>query len=541
MSQTNTLDVALLGRVLAVSPHLDDAVLSAGALLAACPGAVVLTVLAGVPLPGLALTDWDRASGFNEGDDVVAARRAEDRRAVEAVGAQPVWLDFLDAQYAVSRPTVDDIAAAIRSAAREVDATTIAFPLALGHPDHELVHRACVALLTSDFDLVEHWIAWTDSPYRTNAFGIDLIEWRLTSLRDAGFEADEWQVVVDGRKRRAVDAYGSQLKALYAESGQDTVDDDVTYPERFYSIGRGSRAASDGLRMVPITTPSGDFHVWTKRVGTNPDLKVLLLHGGPGATDELYECFDDWFSDTGIEYYYYDQLGSFRSDQPDDPSLWNLDRFVDEVEQVRQTLGLDSSNFVLLGQSWGGILAMEYAVHHQEHLKGLVISNMMSSARLYNEYATDVLMPAMDQAVLAEIKRFEAEHTTDDPRYEQLLMEHHYVLHVCRIPLDAWPDAVTRTFAHINPAIYVPMQGPSELGLSGTLEDWDRSGDLQRIEVPTLVIGAAHDTMDPAHMRWMSEQLPRGTYLHCPNGSHLAQFDDPEHYFPGLISFLQAL
>ncbi|MEP6973722.1 MAG: proline iminopeptidase-family hydrolase [Actinomycetota bacterium] len=298
---------------------------------------------------------------------------------------------------------------------------------------------------------------------------------------------------------------------------------------------------SGGSRMVPIDTPSGTFCVWTKRVGTNPDLKVLLLHGGPGSSDELYECFDAWFPGAGIEFYYYDQLGSFRSDQPDEPSLWDLARFVEEVEQVRQALHLDSGNFVLLGQSWGGILAMEYAVHHRKHLKGLVISNMMSSARLYNDYATDVLMPTMDQDVLAEIKGFEAEGTTEDPRYEQLLMEHHYVRHVCRMPLQEWPDPVTRGIAHINPAIYVPMQGPSELGLSGTLEDWDRSGDLQHIDVPTLVIGATHDTMDPAHMRWMAEQLPQGRYLHCPDGSHLSQFDDPEHYFPGLIDFLQSL
>jgi proline iminopeptidase len=298
---------------------------------------------------------------------------------------------------------------------------------------------------------------------------------------------------------------------------------------------------SGGARMIPISTPRGEFRVWTKRVGTNADIKVLLLHGGPGATDELYECFDTHFPGAGIEYYYYDQLGSFRSDQPDEPSLWDLDRFVDEVEQVRIALGLDSSNFVLLGQSWGGLLAMEYAVHHQEHLKGLVISNMMSSSRLYNDFADNVLMPTMDQGVLAEIKNFEATGTTDDPRYEELLMEHHYRLHVCRLPLDEWPDPVVRSIAHINPSIYVPMQGPSELGMSGTLEVWDRSQDLQHIATPTLVIGAAHDTMDPEHMRWMSEQLPRGTYLHCPDGSHLAQFDDPDHYFPGLLTWLSSL
>jgi proline iminopeptidase len=313
-------------------------------------------------------------------------------------------------------------------------------------------------------------------------------------------------------------------------------------PSYFDTSGWDPRdVVSGGSRMVPIETAGGSFRVWTKRVGTNPDLKVLLLHGGPGATDELYECFDVWFPGAGIEYYYYDQLGSFRSDQPDDDSLWTLERFVDEVEQVRQALGLDSSNFVLLGQSWGGLLAIEYAVHHQENLKGLVISNMMSSSRLYNDYAEQVLMPAMDQDALAEIKRFEAEGRTDDPRYEQLLMAHHYVHHVCRLPVDEWPDPVTRSLGHINPKIYVPMQGPSELGLSGTLENWDRSADLANIDVPTLVIGATHDTMDPKHMRWMSEQLPQGRYLHCPDGSHLSQFDDPRHYFPGLLDFLVSL
>jgi proline iminopeptidase len=180
-------------------------------------------------------------------------------------------------------------------------------------------------------------------------------------------------------------------------------------------------------------------------------------------------------------------------------------------------------------------------MHHQQHLKGLVISNMMASCKLYNDYATDVLMPTMDQAVLAEIKQMEAEGRTDDPRYDQLLVEHHYVFHVCRLPIEEWPEPVHRTFKHLNPAVYVPMQGPSELGMSGTLEGWDRTADLASITVPTLTIGATHDTMDPEHMRWMAEQLPNGRHLHCPDGSHLAQFDDPQHYFPGLLDFLRSL
>jgi proline iminopeptidase len=141
---------------------------------------------------------------------------------------------------------------------------------------------------------------------------------------------------------------------------------------------------SGGIKLIPVHTPEGDFHVWTKRVGNNPAIKVLLLHGGPGATHEYFEAFDSYFPAAGIEYYYYDQLGSAYSDQPDAPELWNLPRFVDEVEQVRQALGLDRNNFYLLGHSWGGILAIEYALKYQQHLKGLIISDMMASIPAYN-------------------------------------------------------------------------------------------------------------------------------------------------------------
>jgi proline iminopeptidase len=306
----------------------------------------------------------------------------------------------------------------------------------------------------------------------------------------------------------------------------------------FDNVGRDDVLAG-GVRMIPIATPKGEFRVWTKRVGNNPTVKVLLLHGGPGATHEYLTAFDSYFPGAGIEYYYYDQLGSAWSDQPDDPDLWTIPRFVDEVEQVRRALGLDRDNFYLFGQSWGGLLAIEYALAHQEHLKGLVISNMVSSGPAYNDYAESVLMPAMDQGVLAEIKGFEASKTTDDPRYMGLLMEHHYVHHILRLPVDQWPDPVNRAFAAINQAIYVPMQGPSELGAGGVLLTWDRTADLPRIEVPTLVIGARYDTMDPAFMEMMAGKLPRGTYLYCPDGSHLAMYDDQVTYFEGLIGFIR--
>jgi proline iminopeptidase len=298
-----------------------------------------------------------------------------------------------------------------------------------------------------------------------------------------------------------------------------------------------------GVRMVPVTTPAGTFRVWTKRTGNNPTLKVLLLHGGPGCTHEYLEACDSFLPAAGVEYYYYDQLGSAWSDQPDEPSLWEIDRFVDEVEQVREALDLQNDSFVLYGQSWGGILAMEYALAHPDKLKGLVISNMMADVPAYNDYAETVLKPAMDQDALKEIEALEAAGDIENPRYMELLYPHHYVQHVLRMPVDEWPDPVRRGLDYINPQIYVSMQGPSELGISqdAKLARWSRFDDLTQIQVPTLVIGATHDTMDPEHLRHMAERLPHGSYLHCPKGSHLSMYDDQNTYFDGLIDFLTGL
>lgn len=295
-----------------------------------------------------------------------------------------------------------------------------------------------------------------------------------------------------------------------------------------------------GIKMIPIETPVGEFKVWTKRVGNNPDIKVLLLHGGPGSTHVDFVCFESYFPHANIEFYYYDQLESGYSDNPNDSSLWNIDRFVDEVEQVRLALGLNNTNFYLYGQSWGGILAMEYALKYQKNLKGLIISNMVSSIPSYNKYANDVLGPQLPPEVLAEIREIEAAEDYNNPRYMELLLEHYYTKHALRIPYEDWPEPVIRGFSSLNNEIYLKMQGPSEFGSVGdaTLKNWDRSKDLHKISVPTLTIGGKYDTMDPEHMEWMASEVKNGRYLYCPNGSHLAFYDDQETYFTGLIQFI---
>jgi proline iminopeptidase len=293
-----------------------------------------------------------------------------------------------------------------------------------------------------------------------------------------------------------------------------------------------------GIKMIPIETPVGKFKVWTKRFGNNPRIKVLLLHGGPAMTHEYLECFESFFPKEGIEFYEYDQLGSYYSDQPKDSSLWMTPRFVEEVEQVRKALGLNKDNFFLLGNSWGGILAMEYALKYQENLKGLIVCDMQASIPRYEKY-NKVLRSQMRKTLLDSLEAFEARGDYSNPTYENLVYNEYYAQHLCRFPWGQWPDPVMRSLRHVNAEIYTMMQGPSEFKVGGRLLYWDRWNDLKNIHVPTLMVGAKYDTMDPEDMKLQSEMVQNGRFLLCPEGSHLCMWDDQAHFFPGVISFLK--
>ncbi|MCV2484775.1 proline iminopeptidase-family hydrolase [Flavobacterium sp. SH_e] len=293
-----------------------------------------------------------------------------------------------------------------------------------------------------------------------------------------------------------------------------------------------------GIKIVEITTPKGKFKVWTKTVGNNPKIKVLLLNGGPGATHEYFECMESFLPAEGIEFIYYDQLGTGNSENPNDPSFWDLPRFVDEVEQVRKALNLDKDNFYLLGHSWGGILAAEYALKYQEHLKGLIISNMMMSAIDYSNYS-EVLAKQMNPDVLSQLREIEKNKDYKNPKYMELLIPNFYAKHIIRMNINDWPEPLSRSFAKINESLYVTMQGPSEFGISGKLEKWDIKNQISKISVPTLSIGAKYDTMDPKHMQWIASEVQNGTYLYCDKGSHMSMYDDQQTYMKGLIKFIK--
>jgi proline iminopeptidase len=315
----------------------------------------------------------------------------------------------------------------------------------------------------------------------------------------------------------------------------ETAGGSMTVAEYFKYGDSGVQSA--GVKMIPIKTPVGDFKVWTKRFGNNPRIKILLLHGGPAGTHEYMECFESFFPKEGFEFYEYDQLGSYYSDQPKDSSLWTLDRFVEEVEQVRKAIGADSSNFYILGNSWGGILGMQYSLKYQRNMKALIVANMMASCPEYGRYADEVLARQMPPEVLKEIREIEAKGDFANPRYMELLLPHFYQQHLCR--LKVWPDAVNRLFKHVNGEIYTMMQGPSEFGIAGRLANWDIKARLKEIRIPTLMIGAKYDTMDPKAMEEQSKLVQKGSYLYCPNGSHLAMWDDQEIFMNGVIKFIK--
>jgi proline iminopeptidase len=289
-----------------------------------------------------------------------------------------------------------------------------------------------------------------------------------------------------------------------------------------------------GVKLVPVV--GGKYKVWTKRVG-NGATKILLLHGGPAFSHEYLEVMAAFLPEAGYEIYFYDQLGVNNSDQPDDPTLWTLPRYLDEVEEVRRGLGLDQ--FVLFGHSWGGVLAIEYALKHPERLKGLVVSNMVAGMQAYLKRVNHLKETLLPAPLLQRIAALEAAKDFENPDYERIILEHLYTKIICR--LDPWPDALMRSFKHLNKAIYVQMQGPSEFEVSGNLKDWERWDRLKDIRTRTLLLGARHDTMDPEDIRRMAALMPHAKAAICPDGSHLAMWDDQAVYFGHLLRFLASL
>jgi L-proline amide hydrolase len=276
--------------------------------------------------------------------------------------------------------------------------------------------------------------------------------------------------------------------------------------------------------------------VWYRIVGGRDEpgkFPLLCLHGGPGATHDYLQPLETMAS-TGRRVILYDQLGNGNSDHPHDPRMWSVQLFLDEVVEVRRVLGLDRVH--LLGSSWGGMLAMEYALTKPNGLVSLIISDSPASIPQWVAEANR-LRAELPLDVQQTLLKHEAAGTTDDPAYQEAMMVF-YRKHVCR--LDPWPDCVNRTFQKLiqNPEVYLTMNGPSEFHVIGTLKNWDITNRLGEIHVPALVMGGRYDEATPAITERVHRGIPNSEWVIFENSSHMPFVEETERYMETLNRFL---
>ena len=286
-----------------------------------------------------------------------------------------------------------------------------------------------------------------------------------------------------------------------------------------------------------IITLDNGYHLWTRTVG-HGDIKLLCLHGGPGGTHEYWENFGDELADLGVQVSMYDQLGSFYSDQPDysDPQIaakyLTYDYFLEEVEEVRQKLGLD--NFYLIGQSWGGLLVQMYAVKYGQHLKGAIISSMVDEI---DEYVTNVnqcRLQTLGADKVRYMQKIEQENRLDDPTYQSYvdILNAEYVDR-------KQPEAIRHLVSTMATDVYNVFQGDNEFVITGKLKDWHFRQHLHEIKVPTLLTFGEHETMPLATAKIMQQEIPHARLETTPNGGHHHMIDNAPVYFAHLKKFIR--
>jgi len=294
---------------------------------------------------------------------------------------------------------------------------------------------------------------------------------------------------------------------------------------------------------MPSTTPASEgfvpfreFRVWYRIVGevdqpAPSSFPLLVLHGGPGSTHDYLEPLAA-LSRSARAVVFYDQLGSGNSDQPDDPTLWNIDLFLDEVATVRRELGLERVH--LLGQSWGGMLALSYALMQPVGLLSLVVADSTASIPLH---AAEVnkLREHLPPEVQEVLDHHEEAGTTDDPAYEEATMAF-YAHHICR--LDPWPEYLLEALERINLKVYQTMWGVNEFHITGNLKNWDITPRLGEIRVPTLLLSGRYDEFTPAEQEVLRDGIPGSEWVLFEESAHLPHVEKTERFLEVLEGFL---
>lgn len=272
------------------------------------------------------------------------------------------------------------------------------------------------------------------------------------------------------------------------------------------------------------------YEIVTFSFGTGDEV-VFCLNGGPGMGCDYVRESHSWLADHGYRAIFFDQLGCGESDRPDDPSLWTLERYVEETETVRRALGLGKVH--LYGHSWGTWLGIEYALAYPDAFKTFVIAN--GSADISHSVSEQMrLRRVLGTETEAMMQRYEARGQFDHPEYlaAVTLLNYRYV---CR--LEEWPEPIKRSIEGYNPAPFEAIQGPNEFCYTGSMKDWNRVPDLHRITQPTLVMSGAYDA---GVAKRMTDALPDAEACTFKNSSHVIMWEEPEAYRAALLKFLDA-
>lgn len=278
------------------------------------------------------------------------------------------------------------------------------------------------------------------------------------------------------------------------------------------------------------------YKVWYGIVGEREEpgrLPLLCLHGGPGAPHDYLEPISGMVK-TGRRVVFYDQLGSGNSDHPHKPEMWTVELFVEEVGVVRRALGLDRVH--LLGQSWGGMLAMEYALTKPSGLASLILADSPASIPQWMA-ETSRLRSELSPEVQHTLQKHEEAGTTDDPAYQEAALVF-YRRHLCR--LDPWPECLKRTYAKLmqDPEVYNTMNGPSEFYVTGTLKNWSVVERLSEIHAPTLILSGRYDEATPAVIETVHRGIHGSKWVIFENSSHMPHLEETERYMQVLNDFL---
>ncbi len=294
-------------------------------------------------------------------------------------------------------------------------------------------------------------------------------------------------------------------------------------------VGCGDKGLSPEQGYVDVE----GGRVWYRIAGSGSETPLLLLHGGPGAPSYYLNPLEGVSVDRPVIFY--DQLGAGRSDRPTDISLWTVDRFVRELDDVRNALGLDSVH--ILGHSWGTMLAVDYMLTNPDGVKSLILASPALSVRRWAEDA-DRLLARLPEELRATIEGHDPNGDADDPEYQEAVMEY-YKRYFSRS--DPWSADLIRAFEDLNTEIYGLMWGPSELAATGTLKDYEREDVLPNLDLPVLFTVGRYDEATPETVEHYRSLVPGSEIAIFENSAHMTMLDEPEAYVDVVRQFLNKI